>query len=179
MILNKGQNHMVSKHARFKGAPIFTSISVLSGKLSTLKDDLESLGYIIVYLMTGSLPWLTSAKRKFKNSTGISVRKQMGEDEFDVQRLILLRDPSTLCAQCDGKLTFLNQTKVEIQQYLTYCQTLMKGKRPDYKYLKSLLFDIRKREDSNENMEWYEMYVAEQTDQAQINMRLNQKITQE
>ena len=53
---------------------------------------------------------------------------------------------------------------VEIQQYLTYCQSLMKGKRPDYKYLKSLLFDIRNREDSNENMEWYEMYIAEQTD---------------
>ena len=42
----------------------------------------------------------------------------------------------------------------------------MKGKRPDYKYLKSLLLDVRDREDSNENLEWYELFINEQSDVA-------------
>jgi hypothetical protein len=48
----------------------------------TFKDDLESLGYVIVHMMNGNLPW----------------RDMMGmkpQDQLDT--LIKLRNPKVLC----------------------------------------------------------------------------------
>ena len=48
----------------------------------TFKDDLESLGYVIVHMITGALPW----------------RDMMGmkpQDQLDT--LIKLRNPKSLC----------------------------------------------------------------------------------
>ncbi|KAJ5318681.1 hypothetical protein N7476_005101 [Penicillium atrosanguineum] len=39
------------------GSPVFTSLNSHSGNASTLRDDLESLGYVLVYLYRGKLPW--------------------------------------------------------------------------------------------------------------------------
>lgn len=38
----------------------FASINTLEGYSASRKDDLESLVYILVYMSTGSLPWVTS-----------------------------------------------------------------------------------------------------------------------
>lgn len=53
------------------------------------KDDLESLGYIIVSMITGTLPWrdLNSAKL---------------DDNLD--QLIKLRNPKTLCNGLPSKI---------------------------------------------------------------------------
>jgi serine/threonine protein kinase len=41
----------------FAGTPCWASIAAQSGRQPSRRDDLESLGYILVYLATGSLPW--------------------------------------------------------------------------------------------------------------------------
>jgi serine/threonine protein kinase len=41
----------------FSGTPCYASIRVQSGREACRRDDLESLGYIFIYLATGSLPW--------------------------------------------------------------------------------------------------------------------------
>lgn len=48
----------------------------------TFKDDLESLGYIIVSMITGTLPWKELMNAKI-------------DDNLD--QLIKLRNPKTLC----------------------------------------------------------------------------------
>ena len=39
------------------GSPIFTSLSSHRGETFSRRDDLESLGYVLVYLFHGQLPW--------------------------------------------------------------------------------------------------------------------------
>ena len=64
----------------FKGAPLFTSIGVLSGKPASMKDDLESVGYILIYLISGTLPWIT--KRGSKQA--LNHKKNEISDESDI-----------------------------------------------------------------------------------------------
>lgn len=48
----------------FKGAPLFTSIGILNGNRAGMRDDLESVGYILVYLLCGNLPWINKKQSK-------------------------------------------------------------------------------------------------------------------
>lgn len=53
----------------FKGAPLFTSINVLSGKPAVMRDDLESVAYVVIYLLCGVLPWINKRVTKIQNIT--------------------------------------------------------------------------------------------------------------
>jgi hypothetical protein len=55
------------------------SVNVLE---MTFKDDLESLGYVIVHMISGALPWRDMMSMK-------------PQDQLDA--LIKLRNPKTLC----------------------------------------------------------------------------------
>jgi hypothetical protein len=66
--------------ASLKKRVSFLSVTVLE---MTFKDDLESLGYVIVHMITGALPW-----RDMMSS-------MKPQDQLDT--LIKLRNPKTLC----------------------------------------------------------------------------------
>lgn len=74
----------------------------------SFKDDLESLGYVIVYMITGKLPWKELATKN-------------REEVLD--QLIKLRDPKTLCQNLPGttlssKPSSLTIFLVEIGKYI-------------------------------------------------------------
>ena len=51
------------KGAGMTGTARFASINTLSGYNQSRRDDLESLGYVIIYIASGTLPW-ANIKRK-------------------------------------------------------------------------------------------------------------------
>ena len=52
-------------------------------KTQSRRDDLEGLGYVLVYLMTGSLPWQKISTLKLKeNLTRIKITKQKHTPEM-------------------------------------------------------------------------------------------------
>ena len=81
----------------------------------TFKDDLESLGYVIVHMMTGALPW-----RDLMSST-------KPQDQLDT--LIKMRNPKVLCQNLPR----------EISQYIFDIQRLKAGEKIKYGYFKNLL----------------------------------------
>lgn len=102
------------------GTARYASINTHIGIEQSRRDDLESLGYVLMYFIRGSLPW-----QGLKANT----KKQKYERIMD-------RKMSTSTEQlCKGFPT-------EFRSYFEYCRSLRFEDRPDYAYLKRLFKEL-------------------------------------
>ncbi|XP_022723278.1 casein kinase 1-like protein 2 isoform X1 [Durio zibethinus] len=106
------------------GTARYASVNTHLGIEQSRRDDLESLGYVLMYFLRGSLPWqgLKAGTRKQKYDK-ISEKKVSTSTE-------------TLCR---GYPT-------EFASYFHYCRSLRFEDKPDYSYLKRLFRDLFIRE---------------------------------
>ena len=104
------------------GTPRYASISNHQGVEQSRRDDLEAVGYVLVYFLRGRLPWqglkAKSAHRKYKL---ILEKKQ----EISIAQL---------CGGCPP----------EFSEYLSYCRCLGFEKDPDMSYLRGLFRHLYK-----------------------------------
>ena len=105
---------------KLTGTARYASINALSGFEQSRRDDLESIFYIILYFLKGSLPW-----------QGVKINNK--EDRYkkicEIKKNIPIKD------LCSGIPT-------ELEAFLTYIRNLEFTQVPDYNYLKSLLKNI-------------------------------------
>ena len=115
------------KHIRFNnikltyGSLRYLSINGNKGYEQSRRDDLESLGYMLIYLATDFLPWLEAEKLQ------INVVKK-----YIV--IYKIKKSYTSKKLCKG-------LPEEIPKYLDYCRGLLFEEDPNYKYLR-YLFEI-------------------------------------
>ncbi|KAG1826510.1 kinase-like domain-containing protein [Suillus variegatus] len=107
------------RNQRLTGTPAFASLNNHLGVDPGRRDDLESLTYMLIYLLCGSLPWLTSDHEKL-SSCSILERKVN----------------TTIEVLCDG-------IPVEFASILIYTRSLAFSEDPDYGHLRSLLHGLR------------------------------------
>ena len=100
----------------------YSSISHMGYALSR-RDDLISLGYILVYFLKGKLPW-QKVRGKDKEEKYSNIRK---------------------LKQGLGSNTICSGLPREFQNYLEYCQNLEFDQRPDYSYLRGLFTNLFKK----------------------------------
>ncbi len=99
------------------GTVRYSSINSHLGRTQSRRDDLESLAYVIVYLVKGRLPW-----------QGVAIHPgQVHHDE-----VLKLKQVATAKTLCEG----MPQPFVEFIQHI---QSLDFEDKPDYRYLRSLL----------------------------------------
>eukprot|EP00693_Jakoba_libera_P002967 EC693131.1.p1 GENE.EC693131.1~~EC693131.1.p1 ORF type:complete len:265 (+),score=59.49 EC693131.1:63-797(+) len=109
-----------SKHCSLTGTPRYASINAHLGTEQCYRDDLESLGYVLMYFLRGSLPWQgLQAKNKKERLDKISQKK------LDTPIEVLCQDQPS-----------------EFVEYLQYCRSLDYAEKPDYQYLKDLLKSV-------------------------------------
>lgn len=112
-----------NKHINFKigrsliGTARFSSINVHLGMEPSRRDDLESIGYLLVFLYLGKLPWQGLAQDKNSDYENI---KNIGKVKMSV-------DYSSLCENIEF-----------MKDYLLYCNSLKFKDNPNYDYLLSL-----------------------------------------
>lgn len=84
------------------------------------KDDLESIGYLLIYMLTAKLPW----KKFFPKNTFSKWQK--------VYIMKRSQNIEILCANCPKQYL----------QYFTYIRNLKEKELPDYEYLRILLIQL-------------------------------------
>lgn len=110
------------KHIDFKsdksltGTPRYSSLNVHLGFEPSRRDDLESVGYMLVYFIKGKLPWQ-------------GVKKQKGLDHTKTIEKIKMY--TSLDKLCHGLPSCFNE-------YIIYCRKLEFEDTPDYTYLTNL-----------------------------------------
>ena len=98
----------------------YSSINALNGGTQSRRDDLESLGYLIIYLIIGRLPW----------QGYISHSK---EDKFyKIKQIKKQTTPEQLCEGLPSQ--FL--------EYVKYTRNLKYEEKPNYHYLRNLFLII-------------------------------------
>lgn len=106
------------------GTARYASINTHLGIEQARRDDMESLGYVLMYFLRGSLPWqgLKAGTRRQKYER-ISERKMQTPVEV----------------LCEGY-------PLEMAVYLNFCRGLHFDNRPDYSYLRNLFRCLFHRE---------------------------------
>ena len=116
------RDRVTTLHIPFKenrnlvGTARYASINNHIGVEQSRRDDLESIGYVLIYFAKGNLPWQgnnpTNKHQKYHKIMETKLRTSVGE-------------------LCRG----LPQ---EFQNYINYCRNLSFNSNPDYEYLKGL-----------------------------------------
>lgn len=128
-LAKKYRNSITDLHIPYRedknltGTARYASLNAHRGIEQSRRDDLESLGYMLMYFIRGSLPWqgLKAATKRQKYEK-ISEKKMA----------------TSLENLCKG-------FPDEFLQHLLYCRQLGFDQTPDYKYLRQIFRNLLKR----------------------------------
>lgn len=120
------ENNRTRRHIEYRedknpiGMPRYASINALSGIEQSRRDDMESLGYVLLYFLRGSLPW-----QGLKAVTESQKHEKVHEMKLNtpVEHL------------CQG-------FPLEFAMYMKYCRELRFEETPDYMYLRQLFRNL-------------------------------------
>lgn len=147
---------MYRENKHLTGTPRYASINNHLGIEQSRRDDLESLGYVFMYFLRGSLPWqgLRAPNKRSK-----------------YQKIMERKMSTPIDLLCKGYPD-------EFRVYFEYCRALRFGDKPDYTYLRSLFSDLAKRHniEYNGHFDWRvlpnyspDMSKAHEQDEAEAN----------
>jgi len=116
------------------GSARYASLNTHLGHEQSRRDDLESLGYVLVYLLRGSLPWQgLQIENKVQRNAQISKLKQT----------VPFKE---LCRGCPSQFV----------EYFRYVRSLKYDETPNYAYLQQLFLSalLRRKQVADNVFEW-------------------------
>jgi len=122
---SKTQQHIPYRENKaLTGTARYASVNTHLGIEQSRRDDLEAVGYVLMYFNRGSLPWQGLKANSKKEKYEKIMEKKMSTPV------------EVLCKHFPCEFT----------TYLNYCRSLRFEDRPDYAYLRRLLKDLFFRE---------------------------------
>ncbi|XP_074375783.1 casein kinase 1-like protein 1 [Apium graveolens] len=112
------------ENINLRGTARYVSTNTHLGIEQSRRDDLEALGYVLMYFLRGSLPW-----------QGLKARNQKQKYEKISEKKV----STSFEVLCQGYPT-------EFESYFHYCRSLRFDDKPSYAYLKEIFRDLFIRE---------------------------------
>lgn len=100
---------------RLTGTIRYCSVHVMCGEEQSRRDDLESLGYVLIYLLKQALPWMQAAG------------KDKAEQNENIKTMKLKTSPEDLCQGLPAAFV----------QYFRHVRSLAFDQTPNYSLLRS------------------------------------------
>ena len=123
-----GKHAQYSKKSYFNGNLKYSSVRTMNGIEPSRRDDLESLGYMLIYLYNLKLPW---------NNICANDQNDLAQKIYEFKKDISL---DSLC----------QDTPKEIKEYMKYVKSLKFEEEPNYEYLKNIFLKmLQKYENQN------------------------------
>ena len=114
---SKTGQHIPPKNlGKFTGTSRYASVYAMAGNEQSRRDDIESIGYMIIYFMKKKLPWQGIRGNSYKEC---------------YHKLFLMKKHMDLEILCRG-------LPKEVLEYMKYAKNLKFEQEPNYKYLKNL-----------------------------------------
>jgi len=123
---------------RLVGTSRYVSLNAHNGCTLSRRDDMESLGYVLMYFLRGSLPWQGLHAETVQQKYEVIHEKKMS---------------TPLDELCHGFPS-------EFLLYILYCRSLKFDQQPDYYFIRErfrLLFFSLGHQHSNSNFDWWEL----------------------
>ena len=127
----KYRSSRTGKHIKYQnikkafGSIMYMSCNSNKGYELSRRDDLESLGYMLIHLAKNNLPWLKLDKLKLKSFI-------LNQEVLKMKKSITIQE---LCKDLPD----------EFAEYLKYSKELKFEQEPNYNYLKNLFMSILNR----------------------------------
>ena len=159
----KYRSSRTGKHVKFKnlnltfGSLRYLSINGNKGYEQSRRDDLESLGYMLIFLATGNIPWLQAER----------VNLNIVKKYLLVYKIKKMIPTEKLCIGLPE----------EIAKYINYCKGLYFEQDPDYNYLRSLFESILMKNNfkNDLNFSWTKMLNKGRNERSQSKNKINNK----
>ena len=118
------KHYQLIKGKKLTGTARYASINALNGMTQSRRDDLEAIGYVLMYFLLGKLPW-----------QGLPAQNK---DERYLRIMEVKRDtkPEDLCKGFPH----------EFETYVSYTRNLEYEQDPDYDMLKNLFLKVLRDE---------------------------------
>lgn len=130
----KGKHVKPERNQGFTGTPVFASLNAHEGLRQSRRDDMESIGYVLIYFLNGELPW---------TNVSATTTNMMLQDIHKMKKKTSVKD---LCHNCPP----------EFEQYLTRCRDLQFDEMPQYQYMRQIFRLLYQRHfaSSNDAFDW-------------------------
>ena len=125
------KHYPLIKKKKLTGTARYASINALNGITQSRRDDLEAIGYVLMYFLIGKLPWQGMVNKN--------------KDERYLRIMEVKRDttPEQLCKGFPP----------EFERYVSYTRNLEYEEDPDYSLLKNLF--LKALNDEGYNLDYY------------------------
>lgn len=135
--MNKGMHVPFKENIGLVGTARYSSVNAHLGNEQSRRDDLESLGYILIYFLTGHLPWMNLIAKTKKEKHKVIIEKKI---QTSVEEL------------CDG-------LPKEFEIYMNYVKYGLKfDSEPNYDFMRkifrNLLFQQHKEQMDDLLFDW-------------------------
>jgi len=119
--IDQERNHIPIQYGKkMIGNIRFASLNIHNGIEPSRRDDLISLGYILIFCLKGSLPW-----QKIDSKTK--------EERNDIIKTI---------KQTTSFIDLCSDIPYEFLSYMSYCYSLGFDENPNYNYIKNLFSNL-------------------------------------
>ena len=124
---NTGKHISPKNLGKFTGTSRYASVYAMAGNEQSRRDDIESIGYMIIFLMKKRLPWQGIKGNSYKEC---------------YHKLYLMKKYIEIEDLCKG-------LPKEIVDYMINAKSLKFEQEPNYNYLKNLFYEILKKNKFN------------------------------